>query len=63
MKRVRRRFGYDEDDAEATELPPLVRAALDNLRNVTAQKFQADAETESKIVDVLARAAAELKRI
>jgi DNA-binding PadR family transcriptional regulator len=43
-------------------LPPLVRAALDNLAAVAAERLERDAEAEPKIVDVLARAAAELRR-
>jgi DNA-binding PadR family transcriptional regulator len=59
VTRMRRRFG---DDDERHRLPPLVRAALDNLREIAATRLDADAEAEAKLVEVLARAAAELKK-
>ena len=61
IARMRRRFGGDERD-ERNGLPPLVRAALENLREVSAKRLENDDEAEAKIVDVLARAAQELKR-
>jgi hypothetical protein len=39
-----------------------VRAALDNLREVAAERLATDAEAEAKVVEVLARAASELRR-
>jgi DNA-binding PadR family transcriptional regulator len=60
--RMRRRFGADERDGERNGLPRLVRAALDNLRAVAAERLEKDAEAEAKVVDVLARAAQELRR-
>ncbi len=61
ISRMRRRFGADE--RERNGLPQLVSAALENLRDVSADRLQADAEAEPKVVDVLARAAQELRRI
>ena len=43
-------------------LPPLVRAAIENLREVAAERLEGDAEAEAKLVEVLARAASELKK-
>jgi DNA-binding PadR family transcriptional regulator len=43
-------------------LSPLVRAALDNLREVALKRLRDDAEAEAKVVELLARAAGELKR-
>ena len=43
-------------------MPPLVRAALENLREVAAKRLDDDDEAEAKVVEVLARAAAELKK-
>jgi DNA-binding PadR family transcriptional regulator len=60
--RMRRRFGADEERDDRNGLPRLVRAALDNLRAVAAERLAADAEAEAKVVDVLARAAQELRR-
>src|SRR5262249_50811622 len=57
--RMRRRFG---DDDHRRGLPPLRRAAIENLREVAAKRLDDDAEAEAKVVEVLARAAAELKK-
>jgi hypothetical protein len=43
-------------------MPPLVRAALENLRDIAGQKLGADADAETRIVEVLARAAQEIKK-
>lgn len=61
VARRRERFGRDDDDRRA-DVPPLVRAALDNLREVAAKRIADDAEAEAKVVELLARAAGELKR-
>ncbi len=64
MRRMRRRFGREDGEAdEPRRLPQLVRAAIENLRDVAAERLAADGEAEPRIVDVLARAAAELKRV
>jgi DNA-binding PadR family transcriptional regulator len=60
VARRRERFG---DDERRPEVPPLVRAALDNLREVAAERLKSNGDTEAKVVEVLARAAAELKKI
>jgi hypothetical protein len=39
-----------------------VGAALDNLRVIARDRLDRDAEAETKIVEVLARAAAELRK-
>ena len=59
-RRSGRRRGRDrhEDDS----VPPLVRAALDNLREVAEQVIEGDADAEAKVVELLARAAQELKK-
>jgi DNA-binding PadR family transcriptional regulator len=73
-KRIREHFARDEyDDNERRGrrrgrerdedgVPPLVRAALDNLREVAARQIEVDADAETKIVEVLARAAQEMKK-
>jgi hypothetical protein len=43
-------------------VPRLVRAALENLREVAADRLKDNGDTEAKVVEVLARAAAELKK-
>jgi DNA-binding PadR family transcriptional regulator len=63
LARVRRRFGGDEDeDRRGGGLPPLVRAALENLREVAGDRLEKDADAEAKLVEILARAAQELKK-
>jgi DNA-binding PadR family transcriptional regulator len=64
VARMRRRFGRDEnvEEPEDRRLPQLVRAALDNLRDVVAKRLDADEDAEAKIVDALARAAVDLRK-
>jgi DNA-binding PadR family transcriptional regulator len=58
-----RRHRRDRNDAgERSSIPPLVRAALENLRDVAARQIEADEDAETKIVEVLARAAQEMKK-
>ena len=65
-ERGRRRRGHgrgrDRDDDERDGVPPLVQAAIDNLREVAATKLEADEDAETKIVEILSRAAQELKK-
>ena len=61
ISRIRRRFRADE--RETNGLPQLVQAALENLRDVAAKRLEGDEDAEAKIVDVLARAAQELRRV
>jgi len=56
--RMRERFaGEDGEDRS----PPLVKAALDNLRDVAAKRLQQDPRSEARVVEILARAAGELR--
>jgi DNA-binding PadR family transcriptional regulator len=57
-----RRRGRD-DAGDRGSLPPLVRAALDNLRDVASKRLEADEDAETNIVEVLARVAQELKKM
>ena len=43
-------------------LPPLVEAALDHLRETLGKKLEDDAEAEARLVEILARTDAELRR-
>jgi len=63
--RARRHFDRDEyrRDDERSGIPPLVRAAIENLREAAATRLAEDAEAEAKVVEVLARAATELKKV
>lgn len=51
------------DDDRGPAVSRLVSAAIENLREIAAERLAADAESEPRIVDVLARAAAELRRV
>src|ERR1700685_1388979 len=43
-------------------LPPLVEAAFDHLRETVGKRLEGDADDESRLVDILSRAAAALQR-
>jgi DNA-binding PadR family transcriptional regulator len=61
ISRLRRR---DERDDERTNAgPPLVRAALENLRDVALKRLDDEPEAEPKVVALLARAASDMKRV
>lgn len=60
VARMRRRSGGDGD--ERPGVSPLVHAAIENLREVAAKRLEQDGDVEPKVVEVLARAAAELKK-
>src|SRR5262249_28410599 len=60
VARMRRRFGSEEDDRRGGS--PLIRAAIENLREVAAKRLADDPDAEAKLVEVLARAASELKK-
>jgi DNA-binding PadR family transcriptional regulator len=64
-ERVARRAGANEGDAgerAGRRVSRLVDAAIDNLREVAADRLKDDAEAEPRIVEALARAAAELRK-
>ena len=60
--RRRGRGDRSRGDDDRDSVPPLVRAALENLRDVAGKLIEADEDAETKIVEVLARAAQELKK-
>jgi DNA-binding PadR family transcriptional regulator len=57
-----RRRGRDDAD-DRSSLPPLVRAALDNLREVASKRLEAHEDDQTKIVELLMRVAQELKKM
>src|ERR1700724_3077887 len=61
LSRMRRR--EERDDERSNSGPPLVRAALDNLREAALRRLDAEPDAESKVVELLARAATEMKRL
>jgi DNA-binding PadR family transcriptional regulator len=56
-----RRAARGEREGRRT-LPPLVEAAFDHLRETVGKRLEGDAEAEAHLVEILARAAAELQR-
>ncbi len=56
-----RRAARGERD-QRRNLPPLVEAAFDHLRETVGKRLQGDAEAEAHLVEILARAAGEMQR-
>lgn len=61
-ERWRHRAERDEE-VQGPRVTRLVDAAIGNLRDIAAQRFAADTEAEARIVEILARAAADLRKI
>ena len=63
-RRIREHFARPEYDSMhgSRSVPQLVRAALENLRDVAAKRLEDDPDAEAKVVEILARAAGELRR-
>ena len=62
-ERARRRRDESERDRDGPRVSRLVRAAFDDLRELAAERIRSDAEAEAKVVEVLARAASELRKL
>ena len=61
MARMRRERGSDRDEDQS--VPQLVGAALDNLRATAVKRLETeDDEAETKIVEILARAAQDIRK-
>ncbi len=61
-KLARRRRAFEEQEAEETSaLPKLVSAALENLRDVAAKRLETGADAEARIVEILMRAANDIR--
>jgi DNA-binding PadR family transcriptional regulator len=50
------------DRADRGSLPPLTEAALDHLRETIGKRLEGDADAEAHLVEILARAAADMQR-
>ena len=61
LSRMRRR--EERDDERSNSVPPLVRAAFENLRDVMLARLSDQPEAEPKVVELLARAANDMKRV
>lgn len=62
VARWRRRGDRDADERRGPAVSRLVDAAIDNLRDIAAEQLKADPEAEARMVEILARAASELRR-
>ncbi len=60
VNRWRRAARSEREDRRT--LPPLVEAALDHLRATIAKRLESEAETEARLVEILARTDADLQR-
>ena len=56
--KMRRAYGLDSD---GQRLPQVVDAAISNLRDATSKRLENDEEAETKIVEILMRAANDIK--
>jgi DNA-binding PadR family transcriptional regulator len=61
-ERVNRWRRASRAEREDRALPPLVEAAFDHLRATVSKRLENDAEAEARLVEILARAAADLQR-
>ncbi|HWF94766.1 MAG TPA: PadR family transcriptional regulator [Xanthobacteraceae bacterium] len=61
ISRMRRR--ERRDDERSNSAPPLLRAALENLRDAALKRLADEPESEPRVVELLARAAGDLKRL
>jgi hypothetical protein len=59
---MRRRAQSEEDERRGPSLSPMVRAAIENLREVAAKRLEDDADAEAKVVEILVAAASQLRR-
>jgi DNA-binding PadR family transcriptional regulator len=54
--------GERGERGERGSLPPLTEAALDHLRETISKRLEGDADAEAHLVEILARAAADMQR-
>jgi DNA-binding PadR family transcriptional regulator len=62
VTRMRRRAQSEDDERRGPSVSPMVRAAIENLRDIAAKRLEDDAEAEAKVVEVLVAAASQLRR-
>jgi DNA-binding PadR family transcriptional regulator len=62
VSRMRRSARRERDEADRHALPPLVEAAMTNLREAATKRLEDDEDIESRLVEILARAATDLRR-
>ena len=59
LARMRRKWTRESDEEES--VPQLVDAALDNLREVAVKRLETSDDAETRIVEILARAAQDIR--
>src|SRR5271155_2375162 len=59
---IRMQRASDDERGRRRSLPPLVDAAMTHLRETISKRLEGDAEAESHLVEILARAAVDLQR-
>ena len=59
---TRMRRAADDERDRRRSLPPLVDAALAHLRDAVSKRLEGDADLEAQLVEIIARAAADLQR-
>ena len=62
VTRMRRRAQSEEDELRGPSVSPMVRAAIENLREIAAKRLEDDADAEAKVVEILVAAASQLRR-
>jgi DNA-binding PadR family transcriptional regulator len=62
VNRWRRSARRERGDDDRRKLSPLLEAAIDNLRDSAAKRLEGDEDAEARLVEILARAATELRR-
>ena len=60
--RIRERM-ESEEERERGGRYPLVRAAFENLRDTTRERLKSDPDADAKVVEILARAAGEIRKL
>ncbi len=60
VNRWRRAAGGERE--QRRNLPPLLEAAFDHLRETVGKRLESDAEAEARLAEILARAAADMQR-
>ncbi len=63
MGRVRRWMGSEKEPAAGPELPRLIEAALENLRDVARAKLAENPRAETRLVEILAGVANDLREV
>lgn len=59
---MRRRAGRDDENRDGPRVSRLVRAALEDLRELAAERIAAEPEAEVRVIEALTRAAGELRK-